>query len=130
MNKKEKILVVDDDSEALELMRVMFQHDGYEVMTSGTAEEALEMLERWEADLVISDLRMPGMSGLDFLNELRDWDTSLPIILVSGVSKGKDWDEVASSHATAIISKPFRKETILKTARKALKARHVRSSAA
>ncbi len=129
MNKKDKILVVDDDPDALNLMRVMLQHSGYQVMTSGTAEEALEMLERWEADLVVSDVCMPGMSGLDFLNELRDWDTRLPVVLVSGASKGKDWEEAACGQATAMISKPYRKETVLKTIRKAL-SHHARSNAA
>lgn len=130
MTKKEKILVVDDDSDTLDLMRVLLQHQGYQVLTAETGEEALEMLERWEADLVLTDLCMPGMSGIEFLNELRAWDTTMPIILMSGASKGKDWEDAAHSQATAMISKPFRKETVLKTIRKALTNPNAHSSAA
>lgn len=119
MNRKAKVLVVDDDHATLDLLRMILQKDKYEVMLATTAEEGLQTLESWNADLVITDLKMPGMDGIEFLSELRDWDTELPVILLSATANLKSLNG-ASHLATAIISKPFKKDTILKAVRKAM----------
>jgi CheY-like chemotaxis protein len=117
--RKKKILVVDDDKETVSLIRSILTHDKkYEVCTAGTAEEALQLLESESVDLVLSDLSMPGMSGAEFLSELRNWDGALPVIFVSGHGKDKDWSAAVQGEASAMIAKPFRKETLLKAVQK------------
>lgn len=119
VNRKAKVLIVDDDHATLDLLRMILQKDKYEVMLATTAEEGLQTLESWNADLVITDLKMPGMDGLEFLSELRDWDTELPVILLSASANLKHLNG-ASHLATAIISKPFKKDALLKAVRKAM----------
>ena len=120
MKRKEKILIVDDEPETLQLLKKFLNHEKYEVIEAINAEEALDILENREVNLVISDLRMPGMSGAEFINELREWDTELPVIFMSGWAKEKDWLEAIHSHASDFISKPFTKDAILKAVHKAI----------
>jgi DNA-binding NtrC family response regulator len=98
----------------------MLKREKFEVVEALCAEEALDMLENQEVDLVISDLKMNGMSGIDFLSELREWDMNIPVIFVSGWGKEKDWQEALRSKASALIEKPFSKDAILKAIQKAL----------
>lgn len=121
MRQREKILVVDDDSDILRLLRKILEGEQFEVIECLSAENALEILENQVPDLVISDLRMPGMSGVDFINELREWDSKLPVIFVSGWGKEDEWLEAIHTHASALIPKPFHKETILEAVHKAFR---------
>ena len=120
MAQKKRVLVVDDDIEVPRLIRLMLKREKLEVIEALCAEEALDILENESVSLVISDLKMPGMSGVNFLAELREWDAAIPVIFVTGYGKEKDWDRVFRYNASAIIEKPFRRETILKAVRKAL----------
>ena len=120
MSQKKRLLVVDDDIEVPRLIRQMLRQEKFEVIEALCAEEALDILENESITLVISDLKMPGMSGVDFLAELREWDTAIPVIFVTGWGKERDWDRAFRYNASAIIEKPFRKETILKAVRKAM----------
>ena len=120
MARKKRILVVDDDKETVNLIRTILTHEKkYEVVSANTAEEALELLENESVDLVISDLMMPGMSGTELLSELHNWDGGLPVIFVSGHGKDKDWTDAVKGEARALISKPFRKDVLLKAVQKA-----------
>jgi two-component system NtrC family response regulator len=119
--KKKRILVVDDDKETVALLKnILTKEKKYEVLTALAAEDALSLLESENVDLVMTDLKMPGMTGAEFLSELRNWDGGLPVIFVSGCAKDDDWQEAIRDQASALISKPFRKETILKAVSKAL----------
>lgn len=120
MPAKKRILVVDDDRDALALIHGFLAGEKkYDILTARTAEEALDKLEKQEVDLVISDLRMPGMSGTDLLRELRDWDGTLPVIFVSAWGKDREWEEASRDPACQLVSKPFRKEALSKAVHKA-----------
>ncbi|OGR82696.1 MAG: hypothetical protein A2901_08270 [Elusimicrobia bacterium RIFCSPLOWO2_01_FULL_54_10] len=123
MPRKKRVLVVDDDIGILALLRAILKKD-FEVTEARTADSALEMLEHEAVDLVISDMKMPGMSGLEFLHEVREWDMELPVIFVSGRDGGKSKDTAAGTDASAFIQKPFKKETLLKTVRQVLSNGH------
>ena len=120
MGAKKRILVVDDEPSTLGLLRAILKHEKFEVLEARSGEEALEILENQTVDLVISDLRMPGMSGVELLDELREWDGEMPVIFISGWGKEKDWLEAVRAKASALIEKPFRKEVLLKAVRTAL----------
>lgn len=123
MGSKKKILVVDDEPATLSLVRSILRHEKFDVLEALSGEEALEILENETVDLVISDLRMPGMSGVELLDELREWDGSLPVIFISGWGKEKDWLEAVRANASALIEKPFRKDVLVKAVRRALEER-------
>lgn len=120
MANKKKILVVDDDISCLGLLKRILKHEKFEVYDALSGEEALDILENQTVDLVISDLRMPGMSGVELLDELREWDGEIPVIFVSGWGKEKDWLQAVRANASALIEKPFHKDVLLKAVHTAL----------
>lgn len=124
MPRRKRILIVDDEVGVLALLRTILKKARYEVLECLSADSALDMLEHETVDLVISDIRMPGMSGIEFLNEVREWDMELPVIFVSGKSTDHDWAKAMQSSASALIEKPFKKEAVLKAVHQALSNGH------
>ncbi len=79
-----RLLVVDDEPAIRELTSAMLAEEGYEVLTAEDGQEALELLPRFHLDLVITDLRMPRLSGFELLEIMRERYPRLPVIAVSG----------------------------------------------
>jgi DNA-binding response OmpR family regulator len=84
------LLIVDDEKNLLKLYQREFREDGYEVLTASSGTEALEKLRRQSVDLIILDIRMPGLDGLETLKQVMESPTSPPIILNSAFSYFKD----------------------------------------
>ena len=124
MPRKKRILIVDDEVGVLSLLRTILKKAKFEVLESRSADSALELLEHEVVDLVISDIKMPGMSGVEFLNEVREWDMDLPVIFVSGKGTDHDWLTALQSSASDLIEKPFKKEVLLKAVNRALHSGH------
>jgi DNA-binding NtrC family response regulator len=82
--ERPRIMVVDDDERAAEIFHDKLEHSGYDVQTFGSAEEALGQLKRIQPQIVITDLRMPGMSGLDLLARVREHMPGTEVIVVTG----------------------------------------------
>jgi len=87
-----KILVVDDSDDLRELYQTLLRHEGYEVTTASSAEEALKIVRTWRPSLVITDIFMLGIRGLELITCLQsDFAPPIPpIIVFSGVSDAKD----------------------------------------
>src|SRR5688572_16838202 len=79
-----RIMVVDDDERTVEIFHDKLEHSGYEVLTAQSAEEALGQLNKFQPSVVITDLRMPGMSGLDLLARVREHMPGTEVIVVTG----------------------------------------------
>ena len=79
-----RILVVDDEEDILELFSELLQRWGYEAVTARNGLEGLEKLRSQEIDLVVTDLKMPEMDGLEFLKHARDEDARTPILMLTG----------------------------------------------
>ncbi|MBA2404230.1 MAG: response regulator, partial [Bdellovibrionales bacterium] len=79
------ICLIDDDLDLLDLLTSFFRQRGYKVLAFNNAEEAMIEIEnkRTEADVVISDLKLPGLSGMDFIKRIKKSYASLPIILMT-----------------------------------------------
>ena len=84
---KATILCVDDEENPLTLRKLVLQKAGYEVVTAGSADQALEVLSSHKVDLVLSDLLMPGKTGTDLAREIKAATPNLPVILISGVNE-------------------------------------------
>jgi len=80
----ERVLVVEDDSFFRETFRDLLQEDGYEVDVASSGAEALEMLHKYEYHVVVTDLVMKGLSGLDLLSRVKQLDPAIEVILVTG----------------------------------------------
>lgn len=111
---KKKLLIVDDDLDTLRLLEYTFQRKGYQVATARTGAEALEMVRRERPDLIILDIMMPDMSGLEVSRRLRAMPRTarLPILMLSAL--GKATDKIAGLRAGAddYVAKPMHLEEL------------------
>jgi putative two-component system response regulator len=106
------ILVVDDDDWIRELLCHTLQDKGYGVIPARTAEEALEVSKSVPFDLVISDVRMPGMNGIELSHTLSITHPGLPIILITGFAQAEQARAALRQGASDFITKPFNLDTI------------------
>jgi CheY-like chemotaxis protein len=90
MGNRKRILIVDDDPQIRSVYREMLESAGYDITATDQGSEGLETVEQGEIDLVLLDIRMPGMDGLEFLARVREINESLPIILSSAYAAYKE----------------------------------------
>jgi DNA-binding response OmpR family regulator len=102
-----RVLIVEDDPDVRKAVQLGLRHQGHEVLAVGTGEEGLEQLHPFHPDVVVLDLMLPGVSGLDACRRIRDRD-QVPIIMVT--AKGDDVDVVVGLEAGAddYVVKPVR----------------------
>lgn len=106
------ILVVDDELDIREMIEVGLSMDGYEVLTAEGGQRALEVMSRQQIDLLITDLKMPGMSGVETASRLRSRAPRLPIIVVTGYLDPAALDEWRALGNVELIRKPFEFHTL------------------
>ncbi len=106
------ILVVDDEERIVNFLRSKLKASGYDVITAGNGVEALEQIEAQEPDLVVLDLLMPKMDGLEMLRELRSF-SSVPVIILS--ARGADNDKIKGLGLGAddYLPKPFNPDELI-----------------
>ncbi|MDD1648805.1 MAG: sigma-54 dependent transcriptional regulator, partial [Methylococcaceae bacterium] len=125
MAKQEHILVADDDAVIREGLRRVLGMAGYQVETQPNGRLAMDRLQESSFDLLITDLKMPGMSGLEVLQAVRVLQPEMPVILITGFAAVDNAVEVMKCGAADYLAKPFTNEEILAKVRKALDARAV-----
>jgi two-component system KDP operon response regulator KdpE len=120
MSKKPVILVVDDEPQILRVMRASLPPRGYEVVTARSGQEALDRIQKEMPDLIILDLVMPEMSGLEVCRQVREF-ASVPILVLS--AKGSEHDKVTALDLGAddYITKPFSMDELLARVRAVLR---------
>src|SRR6056297_1638525 len=119
MNKI-KILWVDDEIDLLKPHILFLQSKGYEVITSQSGQEALEELERTSVDIVFLDENMPGISGLETLNEIKVIDSSLPVVMITKSEEEFIMEEAIGSKIADYLIKPVNPNQILLSLKKSL----------
>jgi two-component system KDP operon response regulator KdpE len=114
------VLVVDDEPPIQRALAVNLRARGYEVHLAGTGEQALELAARHHPDVVILDLGLPGIDGIEVIHGLRGW-TTVPIIILS--ARGAEADKVTALDAGAddYVSKPFGMDELLARLRAAVR---------
>jgi two-component system KDP operon response regulator KdpE len=117
---KAKILVVDDESQITRVLKTTLSTQGYVVRTASNGEEALQELRNWGPDLLVTDLRMPKMDGLELCRRVRA-DSRIPVIVLS--VKGEEDIKVQALDAGAddYVTKPFSVNELLARVRAALR---------
>jgi two-component system, OmpR family, KDP operon response regulator KdpE len=106
------ILVVDDEPQLVRALRINLRAREYDVATAATATEALQQASRHPPDLVILDLGLPDLDGVEVIHGLRGW-TEAPIIVLSGRSDSTDKVEALDAGADDYVTKPFSMEELL-----------------
>jgi DNA-binding NtrC family response regulator len=123
VSKQESILVVDDDAVIREGLRRVLGQEGYQVETQPNGRLALDRMQEAAFALLITDLKMPGMSGLEVLQAVKVLQPEMPVILITGYAAIDNAVEVMRSGAADYLAKPFTNEEIVSKVRKALDAR-------
>ena len=124
MTIKEKILVVEDEKSISSFIKAILSSNGYDVIAAATGAEACSMISSHCPDLVVLDLGLPDMDGMDIIQSVRGW-THLPIIVVSARSFERDKVRALDMGADDYITKPFGAGELLARVRVAI--RHTRS---
>jgi two-component system response regulator PilR (NtrC family) len=122
----ERLLVVDDEPSMREFLEIMLSQEGYLVRTASTGEEGFEAYRAEEPDLVLTDVKMPGMSGLDLIREIHSLDPGAPIIAITAYASADDAVRAVREGAYDYLSKPFQIEDLRIIIRNALEARRLR----
>ena len=125
MTVRDKILVVEDDKNISSLIRTILTANGYEVITASRASEALSMLSSHCPELLVLDLGLPDMDGVELIASVRRW-SNVPIIVVSARSYERDKVQALDLGADDYVTKPFSAEELLARIRVAM--RHTRMS--
>lgn len=122
----DRLLIVDDEPSIREFLEIMLSNDGYEVWTAATGEDGLRTFRRHEPDLVLTDVRMPGMSGLDLIKHIHTRDPSVPVIAITAYACADDALRAVREGAYDYVSKPFEIDDLRIVIRNALEARRLR----
>jgi DNA-binding NtrC family response regulator len=118
-----EILVVDDDEIIRETLCELFSQD-HACHAAGTAEEALARLQAQAFDVVLTDVSMPGLSGMDLLNRVVALYPGTPVIIISGLSDQEQAQSLIGLGAFDYLLKPFRLEVVEDSVERALEYRH------
>jgi two-component system, NtrC family, response regulator len=119
------ILVVDDEANYLTVMEALLEEAGYEVLTALSGPEALKVVAQSDVDVVLTDMKMPKMSGIELLDELKRLYPDIPVILMTAFGTVEKAVEAMKKGAFDYILKPFKNEEILVTIAKSLEHRHL-----
>jgi len=105
---RKQILVVEDDEIALDVLIQALEMLGYGAIGAVNGRHALEMLAQNSVDLVLTDIYMPEMNGLELLRKMRENKNGLPVILITGYDADEARKDAVTHHAAALLLKPFR----------------------
>ena len=106
------ILIVDDEKSMRDFLKILLAKEGYDVIVASDGEQALGALDGNQIDLVISDIRMPGISGLDLLAKIKDESEDIPVIMITAFASPNDAVQAMKNGAYDYISKPFNVDEI------------------
>src|SRR5881396_1951500 len=123
---KSRILVIDDEAAIRDSLRMTLEYEGYEFVGAATGQEGLALVERESPDLVLLDVKMPGMDGLEVLDRLRLLNEALPVVVISGHGTISTAVEATKKGAFDFIEKPFASERVLVSLRNAVDQRRLR----
>jgi excisionase family DNA binding protein len=115
-----RILVVDDESSIRDLLSKTLALAEYDVDTASDGRSALERLRLYPYDLLIADLRMPGIDGLSVIREAKRLKSNLPVIIITGYSTETAAIEAVNLGVSGYLTKPFRVPQVLAAAAKAI----------
>lgn len=108
-----KILVVDDEENMLSMLKTFFVERGFECFTAGNGVEALNVLEKNPIDIVITDMKMPEMDGMELLGIIKEKYENISAVIMTGFSEEYTTTEALNLGADGYITKPFRNKELL-----------------
>ncbi|MEJ2111185.1 MAG: sigma-54 dependent transcriptional regulator, partial [Acidobacteriota bacterium] len=119
-----KILVVDDEPNITELLEIAFQEDGLDVLKSGSGREALDLIRKQQIDIVISDIKMPDLSGVELLHEAKQFSQDTVFIMITAFAGTETAIEALQHGAYDYITKPFKMDELRAIIKRGLETRN------
>ena len=116
----ETILIVDDEKNYLIVLSAFLSGEGYETLTAASGADALDTLEAADLDLVLTDMKMPKMDGIEFLKEIKKKNPDLPVVVMTAYGTVEKAVEAMQLGAFNFIQKPFKNETLKQMIEKAI----------
>jgi two-component system nitrogen regulation response regulator NtrX len=124
---KPRILVIDDEGAIRDSLRMILEYEDYQFVGAATGQEGIAAVQRDRPDLVLLDIKMPGMDGLEVLRKLHALDETLPVVMISGHGTTATAVEAIRSGAIDFLDKPLSSERVIVTLQNALKQSELRS---
>jgi DNA-binding NtrC family response regulator len=121
------ILIIDDEEVLQDILTVLIRKEGHTPLVAGTGEEGLAIVEREEVDLILLDLMLPGLHGMEVLREVRRKNADVVVVMITAFSSIETAIEAMREGAFHYIPKPFKNEEVLLTIRKGLEQRRLTS---
>ncbi|MEO8449532.1 MAG: sigma-54 dependent transcriptional regulator [Gemmatimonadota bacterium] len=126
MSQQPSILIVDDESGILDTLRILLRKEGFEVTTAQGGKAGLEQIRSGSHDIVLTDVRMPQVSGLDILQAAKEQDAMTPVILMTAQASLQTAVAAVNAGAFYYIQKPFSNDELLAILRRACEFRQIR----
>ena len=124
---KPRILVIDDEAAIRDSLRMILEYEDYQFTGAASGQEGIALVQRDRPDLVLLDIKMPGMDGIEVLRKLHALDETLPIVMISGHGTTATAVEAIRSGATDFLDKPLSSERVIVTLQNALRTSELRS---
>ncbi|MBU1161642.1 MAG: response regulator, partial [Proteobacteria bacterium] len=109
----ETVLIVDDEKNYPLILSAILEEEGFETFTANSGREALEILANTDIDLVLTDMKMPSMDGIELLERIKDKDQDLPVIMMTAYGTVDKAVEAMQKGAYSYILKPFDNEQLI-----------------
>ncbi len=122
---KPRILVIDDERAILDTVGILLRGEGFDTHLLQNGREAVDRLDEIEPDIVLTDIRMPALSGLDILASVRDWDIEVPVILMTAQASLQSAVKAVNEGAFYYLQKPFGNDDLVALCRRAFETRRL-----
>ncbi len=116
-----RALAVDDSATMRNLVKMALESEGFTVDTAENGQEALQLAKKNTYDIVISDINMPVMDGLQFLKEFREMNKRTPVLMLTTETEARKKEEAKRLGATGWIVKPFKPEDLVKVVKRVVR---------
>lgn len=113
MSEKPHILIVDDDNRILKLLKKFLSQQNFLVSTSTSTNEAIELLTNFNYDLIILDVMMPEVTGVEFASKIKESGSTMPIVMLTALSEPEDRIKGLEAGANDYVTKPFEPRELL-----------------
>jgi two-component system nitrogen regulation response regulator GlnG len=121
-----RILIADDDQDMVQLLGRLVHREGLTPLLAKDGKEALQLVRAEDPDVLLADLRMPGMDGMELMRKAKDLDPELPVILITGFAEVRGAVEAIRAGAHDFLAKPFEHPQVLRVLHRALNERRLK----
>lgn len=116
---KTKVLIIDDEKDLCFLFKRILKPEGYTVLTAQNGYDGIKINEKSDPDIILLDLKMPGINGIETLRRIRKKDADVTVIIITAYGDAETIRDAADLNVYEYMSKPFNNETIIKMIKEA-----------